>query len=180
MSKFPTVRDLCVDRSRLFEDLKKISGWIPIDGTYDLGPGPRMSQREQQQAYDYSRCMTCGSCLEACPQINERSGFIGPMAIGQARLFNSHPTGKLNADERLEALSGRTASRPAATRKTASRYAPRRSRSRAPSPRCTGRPLSIASRNGWAGKPFGYCPGYPDWRWRHCEFRLSMIRIWPI
>jgi succinate dehydrogenase / fumarate reductase iron-sulfur subunit len=37
-----------------------------------------MSQREQQQAYDYSRCMTCGSCLEACPQVNERSGFIGP------------------------------------------------------------------------------------------------------
>ncbi len=106
MSKFPTVRDLCVDRSRMFEDLKKISGWIPLDGTYDLGPGPRMSQKEQQQAYDYSRCMTCGSCLEACPQVNERSGFIGPAAIGQTRLFNSHPTGKLNADERLETLSG--------------------------------------------------------------------------
>jgi succinate dehydrogenase / fumarate reductase iron-sulfur subunit len=106
MSKFPTVRDLCVDRSRMFEDLKTIQGWIPIDGTYDLGPGPRLSQREQQLAYDFSRCMTCGSCLEACPQVNERSKFIGPAAIGQVRLFNSHPTGKLNADERLEAISG--------------------------------------------------------------------------
>jgi succinate dehydrogenase / fumarate reductase iron-sulfur subunit len=93
MSKFPCVRDLCVDRSRMFENLKKIQGWIPIDGTYDLGPGPRMSQREQQLAYDFSRCMTCGSCLEACPQVNERSNFIGPAAIGQVRLFNSHPTG---------------------------------------------------------------------------------------
>ena len=36
MSKFPTVRDLCVDRSRMFENLKKIQGWIPIDGTYEL------------------------------------------------------------------------------------------------------------------------------------------------
>lgn len=106
MSKFPTVRDLCVDRSRMFENLKQIQGWIPIDGTYDLGPGPRLSQREQQLAYDFSRCMTCGSCLEACPQVNERSNFIGPAAIGQVRLFNSHPTGKLNADERLEAVSG--------------------------------------------------------------------------
>ena len=106
MSKFPVVRDLCVDRSKMFENLKKIQGWIPIDGTYDLGPGPRLSQREQQLAYDFARCMTCGSCLEACPQINEKSNFIGPAALGQVRLFNSHPTGKLNADERLEAVSG--------------------------------------------------------------------------
>ena len=106
MSKFPVVRDLCVDRSRMFENLKKIQGWIPIDGTYDLGPGPRLSQREQQLAYDFARCMSCGSCLEACPQVNEHSNFIGPAAIGQVRLFNSHPTGKLNADERLEAITG--------------------------------------------------------------------------
>jgi succinate dehydrogenase / fumarate reductase, iron-sulfur subunit len=106
MTKFPVVRDLVVDRSRMFENLKAIQGWIPIDGTYDLGPGPRMSQREQQLAYDFSRCMTCGCCLEACPQVNEHANFIGPAAIGQVRLFNSHPTGKLNADERLEVISG--------------------------------------------------------------------------
>ncbi len=106
MSKFPCVRDLMVDRSRMFENMKKIQGWIPIDGTYDLGPGPRMSQREQQLAYDFSRCMTCGSCVEACPQVNEKSNFIGPAALGLVRLYNSHPTGKLNADERLDAISG--------------------------------------------------------------------------
>lgn len=106
MSKFPTVRDLCVDRQKMFDNLKKIQGWVPIDGTYDLGPGPRMSQQQQQLAYDFSRCMTCGSCLEACPQVNEKNNFIGPAAIGQVRLYNSHPTGKLNSDERLEALTG--------------------------------------------------------------------------
>jgi len=106
MSKFPVVRDLVVDRSRMFENLKKIQGWIPIDGTYDLGPGPRMSQKQQELAYDFARCMSCGCCLEACPQVSEKSNFIGPAAIGQVRLFNSHPTGKLNADDRLEAVSG--------------------------------------------------------------------------
>jgi succinate dehydrogenase / fumarate reductase, iron-sulfur subunit len=106
MSKFPVVRDLVVDRSKMFDNLKKIQGWIPIDGTYDLGPGPRLSQKEQQLAYDFSRCMTCGCCLEACPQISEKSNFIGPAALGQVRLFNSHPTGKLNADDRLEAITG--------------------------------------------------------------------------
>jgi succinate dehydrogenase / fumarate reductase, iron-sulfur subunit len=106
MSKFPTVRDLIVDRSLMFENLKKIQGWIPIDGTYDLGPGPKMSQKEQQLAYDFARCMSCGCCLEACPQVSEKSGFIGPAALGQVRLFNSHPTGALNKEDRLEAISG--------------------------------------------------------------------------
>ncbi|WP_395144250.1 succinate dehydrogenase iron-sulfur subunit [Armatimonas sp.] len=106
MSKFPTVRDLVVDRSRMFENLKKIQAWIPIDGTYDLGPGQRMSQKDQQLAYHFSQCMSCGCCVEACPQVSEKSNFIGPAAIGQVRLFNAHPTGKLNADERLEAISG--------------------------------------------------------------------------
>ncbi|MCE2726702.1 MAG: hypothetical protein LW698_07985, partial [Planctomycetaceae bacterium] len=32
-------------------------------------------------------------------------GFVGPHAISQAMLFNSHPTGKMIADERLEALT---------------------------------------------------------------------------
>ncbi len=106
MSKFPTIRDLVVDRSKMFENLKKIQGWIPIDGTYDLGPGPRMSQNEQRLAYDFARCMSCGCCLEACPQVNEQNNFIGPAAIGQVRLFNSHPTGALNKGDRLEAISG--------------------------------------------------------------------------
>ena len=65
--------------------------------------------------------------MEACPQFNkielaQREGetdeafesrkqeafdkqFLGPHAISQAMLFNSHPTGKMNADERMEALT---------------------------------------------------------------------------
>lgn len=106
MSTFPIVRDLIVDRSVMFGHLKRMKAWIPIDGTYDLGPGPRMSAAEQEIAYHLSRCMTCGVCLEACPNVNDHSDFIGPAIINQVRLFNSHPTGKLNADERLAALMG--------------------------------------------------------------------------
>src|SRR5215472_5329290 len=40
LKKFPVIRDLAVDRSVLFENLKRVKAWIPIDGTYDLGPGP--------------------------------------------------------------------------------------------------------------------------------------------
>jgi succinate dehydrogenase / fumarate reductase iron-sulfur subunit len=106
MRKFPVVRDLAVDRSRMFESLKQVKSWIPIDGTYDLGPGPRMNEQDRAEAYRLSQCMTCGCCLDACPQINDASAFMGAAAIGQVVLFNSHPTGKLNKNERLDALMG--------------------------------------------------------------------------
>lgn len=127
MTKFPVLRDLMVDRSRLFRVLTKLKSWIPADGYYDLGPGPRQSQGEQEQAYPLSQCMSCGCCLDACPQYtlidvarqegesdedfeNRKNaaydrGFVGAHAISQVVLFNTHPTGKMNADERLDALS---------------------------------------------------------------------------
>lgn len=106
MSKFPLVRDLVVDRSRMFEHLKQVRAWIELDGTHELGPGPRESQEAQQKRYPLSRCMTCGCCVEACPQFNDSSKFIGPAAINQVRLFNLHPSGAMHASARLEAVMG--------------------------------------------------------------------------
>ena len=106
MKTFPVVRDLPVDRSRMFDALKKVKAWIPIDGTYDLGPGPRMPETKRQWAYELSKCMTCGVCLEACPNVNSKSNFIGAQPLSQVRLFNAHPTGAMNKAERLEAIMG--------------------------------------------------------------------------
>jgi len=104
LRKFPLVRDLMVDRQRMFEALKQVKAWINLDGTYDLGPGPRQSQKDQQRMYVLSTCMTCACCLEACPQIAIDNKFIGAAAISQARLFNMNPTGRLNAEDRLRGL----------------------------------------------------------------------------
>src|ERR1044072_3944884 len=35
MSKFPVVRDLMVNRARLFRSLERVKAWIPADGYYD-------------------------------------------------------------------------------------------------------------------------------------------------
>src|ERR1700680_709098 len=105
-TKFPVVRDLAVDRSVLFENLKAAKAWVPIDGTYDLGPGPRMSMEEQEQTYPLSNCISCCCCMEACPQFNEDTGFVGAPTISQVRLFNTHPTGQALKRERLSALMG--------------------------------------------------------------------------
>lgn len=126
MSKFPVVRDLCVNRRRLFRGLEKVKAWLPVDGYYDLGPGPRQSQEEQQTAYPLSECMSCGCCLDACPQyakvevVRQEAetdeqfaarenaaydlNFLGAAPISQAVLYNTNPTGKFTAGARLDAL----------------------------------------------------------------------------
>jgi succinate dehydrogenase / fumarate reductase iron-sulfur subunit len=126
MSRFPVIRDLIVDRGRLFFGLKKIKGWVPVDGYYHAGPGPRQSQEQQQTIYPITECISCACCLEACPQFTKiepsrrdeetdeqfaarkdtayNRGFIGAAVIAQAMRFNYDPTGKLNRHERLEAL----------------------------------------------------------------------------
>jgi succinate dehydrogenase / fumarate reductase iron-sulfur subunit len=126
MTKFPVIRDLVVDRSRIFASLEKIRAWLPVDSYYDMGPGARQSQEQQEMAYEYSKCMSCGCCLEACPQFLKielecREGetpeqfdarlreanlraFLGAHAIAQVELFNSNPIGAMNATERMDAL----------------------------------------------------------------------------
>jgi len=128
MSKFPVVRDLVVERSRMFQALQRVQAWIPVDGYGDRGAGPRESQESQEVRYPLSECMTCGCCVEACPQyakveltqhsdetdeqFAERKtqaydeSFLGAAAISQTVLFNEHPTGHMNAGERLETLMG--------------------------------------------------------------------------
>ena len=104
MTKFPLIRDLMVDRSKLFESLKRVKAWIPLDKTHVIDAGPRIAPAQQQTDYVLATCMTCGCCLEACPQVNGRSDFFGAMPISQARLFNDHPLGKGDAKKRLRAL----------------------------------------------------------------------------
>lgn len=107
LTKFPLVRDLVVDRKVMFENLRKVKAWIEIDGTHDMGPGPKISQQVQELSYELSKCMTCGCCMEACPNVNKKSAFIGPAAIAQVDLINSHPTGALQKEKRLQALMGK-------------------------------------------------------------------------
>ena len=106
LTKFPLVRDLQVDRSVLFENLKLVKAWVPVDGTYDLGPGPRVYPQEQEINYPLSNCISCTCCMEVCPQFDETTGFVGAATIAQVKLFNNHPTGKVLKEERLRALAG--------------------------------------------------------------------------
>lgn len=104
LSKFPLVRDLVVDRSSMFESLKRVSAWVEVDDLRDPGTVQPISSKRQDLRYQLSTCMTCGCCSESCPQVNNQSTFMGPAPIAQGYLFNLHPTGKELADERLEEM----------------------------------------------------------------------------
>lgn len=103
-TKFPLIKDLVVDRTVMFENLKKVTAWIEIDNSIDAGQGPKIPQDVQEAMYVLSTCMTCGCCSEGCPQVNDSSAFIGPAAISQVRLFNDHPTGNLEKNKRLRPM----------------------------------------------------------------------------
>lgn len=103
-TKFPLIRDLVVDRSRMFGNLKKIQGWVDADGSFTEGFGPDIPQKVQEMMYVLSTCMTCGCCSEGCPQVNQNSKFIGPAPISQVRYFNSNPKGAFEKSNRLNVL----------------------------------------------------------------------------
>jgi succinate dehydrogenase / fumarate reductase iron-sulfur subunit len=105
MTKFPVERDLRVNRQRIFDNLKKVNAWVEVDGYHDLGPGPRQNPDDQTTTYKYSECMSCGCCMEVCPQFLKGNDFIGAAVLGQARLFNMHPTGAMQKGPRLEAVT---------------------------------------------------------------------------
>jgi succinate dehydrogenase / fumarate reductase iron-sulfur subunit len=91
----------------MFDNLKKVSAWIDADSSHDTGNfGPKISQEKQEIMYTLSTCMTCGCCVEACPQVNTHSTFMGAALIGQVRLFNLHPIGGMQKAKRLDVMMG--------------------------------------------------------------------------
>jgi succinate dehydrogenase / fumarate reductase iron-sulfur subunit len=105
LPKFPLIRDLLVDRNRMFEHLKRVKAWVRVDGPWPTQEsGPRVSPHQWAEHYLYSRCMSCGCCLAACPQYDEGQDFVGPAALAQVRLMNDQPTGQFDRSERLHSI----------------------------------------------------------------------------
>lgn len=79
--QFPLVRDLIVDRSILFENLKKLNLWLESEAY--------MSSRTHEPRYQSARCLMCGCCLEVCPNFSANGTFAGAVAAVNAfRILN--------------------------------------------------------------------------------------------
>ncbi len=105
LARFPVERDLIVDRAKLDDGLKRVQAWVRLDGSRDV-PAPAESQAVQRDRFALARCIGCGACLEACPELHEGSAFIGAAPIAQARLYDLHPVGALDRRARTRSLMG--------------------------------------------------------------------------
>jgi succinate dehydrogenase / fumarate reductase, iron-sulfur subunit len=107
LTKFPVIRDLLIDRDKMFSALKMVKAWVEIDTSHDVHQfSPRIDPGVQFERYTYSRCMTCGCCMEVCPQFHDDSSFVGPAPLGQVAMHNKHPTAAYQKEERLHTIMG--------------------------------------------------------------------------
>lgn len=87
LRKFPVVRDLIVDRSLMRENLKAINAWLEQEA--------RHTQKGEALAYDASRCLQCGCCLEVCPNFTPGGSFYGAAAfVPVSRILSELPKQK--------------------------------------------------------------------------------------
>lgn len=70
LRKFALVADLVVDRRPVYERLAELGAWFT--GTVELPQG-----RRSVLAYEASRCLQCGCCLEVCPNFSTEGAFGG-------------------------------------------------------------------------------------------------------
>ena len=81
LSKFPLVKDLVVDRSILFENMKKIELWLKSDAY--------LAEYTHEARYQSARCLMCGCCLEVCPNFSAEGSFAGAIApVNVDRILN--------------------------------------------------------------------------------------------
>ena len=80
LKKFPLVADLVVDRGPMFAALAEARLWLESTGSIPAG--------NTDIAFEASRCLQCGCCLEVCPNFYAGGDFFGmSAAVPMTRLF---------------------------------------------------------------------------------------------
>lgn len=80
LSKFPLVKDLKVDRSILYDSMKKSSLWLESDA--------KIHDNDLDFEYEMSLCLMCGCCCEACPNY-DLGDFVGAhIPVSASKLLN--------------------------------------------------------------------------------------------
>ncbi len=100
LRKFPVVEDLKVDRSAMMARLKELSVWYDDEAKVS---GEKM-------AFEASKCLQCGLCLEVCPNFVADGVFSGMAAMApMARLIAKLPENqrkKLSTDYQRAVFEG--------------------------------------------------------------------------
>lgn len=91
LSKFPVIADLKVDRTQIYNSLSRMSLWLDEEDA---------KVRNVDLQYTSANCMTCGCCLEICPNYPGVGEFFG--ATGMNACFRI--VDQLSGDARKKRL----------------------------------------------------------------------------
>ena len=105
LHNFPIVRDLIVDMGDFMRKLVSVKPWIIRKEDKPLSEGEYLQTPEELDEYkQFSMCINCMLCYEACPVYGLDSNFVGPAAIALAQRYNLDGRDE-GARERLGILS---------------------------------------------------------------------------
>ncbi len=91
LRKFPVIHDLVIDRSVIFENLRKTSMFI---GEYKPPEKKKSKSSEFEHQYAAAKCLKCGLCLEVCPNYTNGDSFYGALFANDCYLVSSRNSEK--------------------------------------------------------------------------------------
>lgn len=86
LSKFPVIQDLMIDRTEMFEAMKKMKLWLEHPA--------RIEKKQVPFQYEVSQCLMCGCCLEVCPNYHPGDLFLGAPVVAAAVKLMEQEKGK--------------------------------------------------------------------------------------
>ena len=96
LSKFPVVRDLVVDRSVLFETLRRAKAYL----------NERAAAGSDSALYQSARCLLCGCCMEICPNYRHGVSSGTGVAVTMYRLLRMEKDASHRKEMRMAYLDG--------------------------------------------------------------------------
>ncbi len=106
LDQFPIEKDLIVDADPFIEKLESVKPYIINKNPRALADKEyRQTPAELAKFKQYTMCINCMLCYQACPQVGLNADFLGPAATALAHRYNldNRDTGK---GERFKVMNG--------------------------------------------------------------------------
>jgi succinate dehydrogenase / fumarate reductase iron-sulfur subunit len=91
MQAHPLLRDLVTDFDDFFEKHKSVTPWLVRRSPEEKFAAEKeyvQTTRQVDYYLNFSYCIKCGLCVDACPVSNTNPRFVGPQALSQAYRYN--------------------------------------------------------------------------------------------